>query len=234
MTGTLDGLTRHLFDAPPGADPLADEVSAWLAGSARFRAFAERHRDKIRKKLRGATNLDARRDVRAELRVAHLLLGDRRFELAFEAYGSATGGPDFTITYRGTTRFNLEVTRPRRAQDEAGLAATIAVKLRQLPPSIANVLLVATGGTDAAAVDVAGAVASLRARVDAKDEAFFTTRGFAGSRGFHERLRRLGAVLAWCEAANADARAVLWSNDSARIAVPDRARRACLACLRAG
>ena len=64
---------------------MADELAGWLGTSSRFRAFAESHGAKIRKKLRSATDADARLDVRAELRVAHLLLADRRFELAFEA-----------------------------------------------------------------------------------------------------------------------------------------------------
>ena len=227
----IDTLLGHLFDGRRD-DPLAIEVAGWMAGTTRYRAFVERHRDKIRKKLRGATDEDARRDVRAELRVAHLLLGDRRFELAFEADGSAAGGPDFTVTYRATSRFNLEVTRPRRVQDVPGLATTILVKLRQLPPGIPNVLLVAVDGTDAQVIDAAGAAAALRERARAGDEAFFMTRGFVGSRAFRERVRRLGAVMVWCEDATGDARASLWTNTSARIAVPERAMRACLACLR--
>ena len=50
----------------------------WLAGSARFRAFAEVHRDKIRKKLRGATDAEALRDVRETLPRLHDTVHDRR------------------------------------------------------------------------------------------------------------------------------------------------------------
>ena len=95
-------------------DPLASELVAWLAGSARFRAFAEGNRAKIHKKLGGARDDESLRDVRAELQVAHLLLADRRIELAYEAYGSGKPGPDFTITYRATRTFNVEVTRMQR------------------------------------------------------------------------------------------------------------------------
>jgi hypothetical protein len=90
------------------------EIHAWLASSSRFRTFAEANRDKIRKKFRGATDPEASLDVRAELRAARLLLADRRIELAFEAYGSGKGGPDFTISFRGAIAFDLEVTRLRR------------------------------------------------------------------------------------------------------------------------
>ena len=70
------------------------ELIGWLAGSSRFRAFAGTYRDKIHKKLRNASDPEAARDVRAELQVARLLLADRRFEVAFEAYGSGKVGPD--------------------------------------------------------------------------------------------------------------------------------------------
>lgn len=213
---------------------MAVELAGWLAGSARFRAFADAHRSKIRKKLRGAADAEARRDVRAELRAAHLLLADRRIELAFEAYGSGKVGPDFTVTFRGERTLNLEVTRLRRAPDAAGSGGQLLAKLRQLPPSVPNVVIVAIEGDSAEALNVAGATRALRAQADAKDEAFFISRGFEGTRGFYERYLRLGGVLVWCETAAGDARALLWTNRSARIALPERAARACLLCLRAG
>jgi len=216
------------------ADTTTDEIATWLADSRRFRAFAEAHRDKIRKKLRSATDDDARRDVRAELAVAHRLLADRRVDLAFEAYGSGKPGPDFTVTYRERRSFNLEVTRPHRSPDAASYAGPLLAKLRQLPPSAPNAVLLAIEGVSAEAFDVAAASRALRARADAKNEDFFTHRGLAGTRGFYERYLRLGAILVWCEDATGEARAALWTNPSARIAVPDRAARACLACLRAG
>jgi hypothetical protein len=226
-------LTHDLLDRAPD-DPMAEELAAWLAGSNRFRAFAEVNRDKIRKKLRGAADADARRDVRAELRVAHLLLADRRIELAFEAYGSTKRGPDFTVTFRGARSFNLEVTRPRLAPDSAGLAGPLLAKVRQLPPSVPNAVLVAIEGVRSERADVAAATRALRDRAGARDEAFFATRGFKGTREFNERYLRLGGVLVWSEAATGDARAALWSNRSARIALPERAVRACILALRAG
>jgi hypothetical protein len=90
-------------------DAISEELTGWLAGSARFRSFAEVHRDKIRKKLRTAADAEALRDVRAELQAARLLLVDPRIELAFEAYGSGKVGPDLTVIYRGRRSFNLEV-----------------------------------------------------------------------------------------------------------------------------
>jgi hypothetical protein len=229
----VERLAHDLVDHA-AADPMAEELAGWLASSARFRAFAEAHRDKIRKKLRGATDAEARRDVRVELRVAHLLLADRRFELAFEAYGSGKPGPDFSVGFRAERRFNLEVTRLRGAPGAAGHGGQLLAKLRQLPPSVPNAVLVAIEGEGAAAFDVAAAIRGLRARADAKDDPYFASRGFKGSRDFYQHLLRLGAVVVWCEGATGDARAALWSNRSARIAMPERAARAGLACLRAG
>jgi hypothetical protein len=210
---------------------LADELIAWLAGSTRFRAFAQAHRDKIRKKLRSAPDAEGRRDVRAELLAARLLLADRRFEVAFEPYGSGRLGPDFGVTFRGTQTFNLEVTRIRRTPD-AAFGERLLAKLRQLPPSAPNALLVAIEGASADVLDVAAVARALRSRADLKQEVFFTRRGLDGSRGFYERYLRLGAVIVWCEGAAAEARAALWINGSARIAVPVRVAQACMQCLR--
>ncbi len=229
----VERLARYLH-AEADTDPLADELAGWLAGSPRFRRFAEAHRDKIRKKLRSAGDVEARRDVRAELRTAHLLLADRRIELAFEAYGSTRGGPDFTVSFRGERTFNLEVTRLRGSPEAATYGGPLLAKLRQLPPSVPNAVLIAIEGKAAAALDVAGATRTLRARADAKDDPFFTGRGLQDSRGFYQRYLRLGAVFIACEDSAGEAGASLWTNPSARIAVPERAMRACLACLRGG
>ena len=228
---TIERLAHGLLERGP-TDPMEEELVGWLSGSTRFRAFVETHRDKVRKKLRSAADTDALLDVRAELQAARLLLGDRRVELAFEAYGSGRLGPDFTVTYRGGRSFNLEVTRPRRVPSATGYAAPLLAKLRQLPPSVPNVVLLAIPGDTAEALDVDAMTRALRSRADAKDDAYFLERGFEGSRGFYERYLRLSAVLVWCEGAAADARASFWINRSARIAMPEPAARACLRCLR--
>jgi hypothetical protein len=211
---------------------MAQELLEWLAGSSRYRAFVEAHRDKIRKKLRSAADVDARRDVRAELAVAHALLADRHIELVFEAYGSTKGGPDFTVTFRAERRFNLEVTRLRQLP-AAGHVGPLLAKLRQLPSSAPNVVVVAVDGDSAAAFDVGAAAHALREHSDARDETFFIGRGFAGSREFNQRYLRLGAVMVWAEGARGDARVALWPNHAARITPPERAMRAVMACFRA-
>ena len=118
---TVERLVAYLVDGRR-PDPALADLPAWLAATPSFRSFAEANRAKIRKKLRHATDGPARLDVRAELRVAALLLADRRFELAYEAYGAGRRGPDFTATFRAGRPFNVEITfavdavqRPRLA-----------------------------------------------------------------------------------------------------------------------
>jgi hypothetical protein len=231
-SAATERLARDLLE-PTADGPLAAELVAWLSRSPRFRAFASANRDKIHKKLRDARDGESRLDVRAELLAACLLLGDRRIDLAFEAYGSGRGGPDFTVTFRASRTFNVEVTRLRRTPDRADYSEPVLAKLRQLPPAVPNMLVIALEGDAAGVLDAGAAVRALRARADAKDEAFFTGHGFAGTRGFYDRLLRLGAVIAWAERASGDARATLWTNGSARIALPDRSAPACLAAFRA-
>ena len=229
---TVERLARDLTDAT-GWDAAGEELSAWLAGSPRFRVFVEAHRDKIRKKLRGAAEAEALRDVQAELRVALLLLADRRIDLGYEAYGSGRVGPDFTVTFRATQRFNLEVTRPRRLRGAGDFGAVMA-KLRQLPPSAPNAVLLAIDGESASALDVAAASRALRSRSDTEDAPFLAAYGFEGRREFYDRYLRLGGVFVWCDGTLGDERGALWINRSARIPLPPSAARACLRCLQDG
>jgi hypothetical protein len=225
---TVARLVQFLVD--DAGDPLAAELARWLSDSARFWAFATQHRAKIRKKLRGATESGARRDVRAELAVARLLVADRRVELDFEAYGSGGRGPDFTATL-GSQRFNLEITRLHGDPAAAGYSALLS-KLRQLPPSIPNGVVLSIEGYDARAYDVDAAVRALRTRADAKDEALFTARGFAGTRAFYDRFLRLGCVFVWAEGASSESRVMPWANASARTPVPAKAMRTVTQSLR--
>ena len=115
--------------------------------------------------------------------------------------------------------------------DATGLGVPLLAKLLQLPPSRPNAVLVAIEGTSADALVVGAATRALRSRADAKDEVYFSRRGFAGTRGFYDRYLRLGGVLVWCEGAAGDARAALWTNRSARIPLAERDIRAVLHCL---
>ena len=102
----LDPLLDDLFAGRHAA--LRAEFDGWLRGSRRFAAFAETYRGKIRAKLRHAQDADGLRDVRAELEVAALLLGEERFAIEYEKYAAAKQrGPDFTVTFKTHTPFNV-------------------------------------------------------------------------------------------------------------------------------
>jgi hypothetical protein len=92
-------------------------------------------------------------------------------------------------------------------------------------------LLIAMDGDRPDALDLPAAVRGLRARADAKDEAFFQRRGYDGTRDFYHRFLRLGVVVTWCEDGKEGARVQPWENGSARIPVPPAALRACLAAM---
>jgi hypothetical protein len=218
-------LAAYVHDG--GNDPAAAELAGWMTDSPRFRAFVEAHRDKIRKKLRGAAaDGAARLDVQAELHVAYRLLADRRITIAFEAAGSARGGPDFAVTFRDHPAFNLEVTRLRRGPDAAVLRRVVLVKLRQMPTGAANVLLVIGKHSGDGSPGLEAAMRDLRSRADAPDAATLRIGGFTAPRDFHRGFARIGAVVAWH-----GANATVWPNPSARIAVPERALRACVEVL---
>jgi hypothetical protein len=213
----VDRLVDHLTGG--NSDAFAVELRDWVAGSRRFRAFAETHRDKIRKKVRGARGMEPRLDLRAELAVAHALLRDRRIDLAYEGYGATVGGPDFTVSFRSHVAFNLEVTRWRGGP--AGLRRLLAGKLRQLPSGIANVVLIA--------VDVEGEPLP---DLDALSRALSDSTTPGAQRDERQRVRRLSGMLAWDDPRRGAGGATLWTNPMARIALPEPAARAVLATLR--
>jgi hypothetical protein len=100
-----------------------------------------------RKKLRGASDAETLRDVRLGLAVARLLLDDRRASLDWERCGSGKVGPDFTLTIPGVRPVNLELTRMRRVPEHVEPGVPWLAKLRQLPPSMPNAIVVAIGGS---------------------------------------------------------------------------------------
>jgi hypothetical protein len=224
-----DELVRYVAGrCRPG---LQSELGHWLEDSARFRTFVTAHQDKVRKKL-GSDNEDNRLDVRSELLVACLTLADRRFEVAFEAYGAGQRGPDLTVTYRVNQRFNLEVTRLRATGDpgDTRLANVIAAKLRQLPGDLPNGLVITTRGLSLSEQHLVAATRLLKLHSDQKDDAFFARRGFLSARNFHARFLHLGGVFVLQEG-EAPPPVVPYENHEARHPLPREAVAALSACL---
>ena len=192
--------------------PLAVQFSHWVQASPRFRAFAETYRDKIRKKVRGITEAEGYHDLQVELAAAYFLVQERRFLVEYEKYGvGKQRGPDFSITYKTHIRFDVEVTRLRGSQvgvapEPGKLANTLCVKLKQLPPSMINVLVLAaddapyseedpsTASAQALENGLRSAVTLLQERAERKDDEFFTRRGFLGARDFFKHYSRLSAI----------------------------------------
>ncbi len=228
----VDRLLAYLCDGVSvlSEKSLEDELGQWLSASDRFLGFADANRDKIRKKLRVSSEPAARSDVRAELLAAFLLLADRRIELSFEAYGRERRGPDFTVTFRASHHFNLEVTRPRLPDvgaDRTSIVGNALLgKLRQLPVDSPNALLVATA-LAASDDEIATTMRALKLRADRHEEEFFARRGLSTAE-FQLYYRRLGLLLV----GNLVGPGVhTWVNPEARRNLPDGATAACIACL---
>lgn len=199
---TVDDLLEDIFNGKQPA--LCAEFEAWARASRRFRAFAAHHTTKMRAKLKNAGDEAAVQDLRAELETAVLLLRDERFTLEYEKYAaSRQRGPDFTVTFRTHTPFNVEVRRIRSVElgdgDTGGgradkLVAVLCDKVGQMPPSIVNLLWLAAerGITEA---DVAQAMTSLRQMAERKAEDFFARRGFRNAADFLRHYQQLSAIV---------------------------------------
>jgi len=210
----------------PAEEDLDRQLGDWLSTSKRFLAFSESHATKIRKKLRTAAEPGPRGDVLAELETAFLLLGDRRFDLEFEAYGSGRKGPDFTVTFRAIHRFNLEVTRPRGGSGEGATAGPLLGKLRQLPVDAPNAILLA-GGLASSAGEVESMMRALKLRADRGDDEFFGARGLSASE-FQNMHRRMALLMVGRSEGDG---VHVWRNPEARRPLPDGADNACVAAL---
>lgn len=220
--GELDELLDSIFDERrPG---FYDEFTEWARRSRRFRAFATQYRGKIRAKLRHAREENGLLDLRAELEVAALLLADDRFKVEYETYLAAKQrGPDFTVTFKTHTLFNVEVRRIRGIElsgedPDARLLKLTAVfsdKVGQMPPGIVNLLwLVAEG--EIAEQDVDRAAGSLRGLAERKIDEFFTRRGFASAADFLRQYQRLSGIV-WQPAGGT----TVWLNPIARHKTPE-------------
>ncbi len=223
---TIDDLLTEIFDAQRPA--LYAEFAEWVRTSRRFRAFATTYRTKIRAKLKNVNDDSRMQDLRAELATAALLLREERFTLEYEKYAATKQrGPDFTVTFKTHTPFNVEVRRLRSAEWDidadpgadadvplAKLTAVLCDKVGQMPPSIINLLwLVAE--RDLSEADLNRAVLSLRQLADRKVEDFFTHRGYKSAADYLRHEHHLSGIVV-----RPSGEPVLWLNTLARHPVP--------------
>lgn len=217
MSLRIDELQAALFGET--ASRLSERCGAWMRANERFTLFAEQHRDKIRKKVRGLHGDEqGLRDLELELAVAYRLLGERRFTLAYEQYvAEKTRGPDFTVTFKTHTAFNVEVKRLRSAKGSPGWASAICDKLRQIPPSMPNVLALGAEASAADALDLEAVMASIRASAERKDSGFFARFGVTSASEFFRYYGRLSALLAFVPwDSEPTPRGALWVNPQAK------------------
>lgn len=180
---------------------LAEPITAWLAVSRPFMAFATTYRDKIRKKLRAAQEYEGSLDLRLELETAFLLLRERALSVAYEPQPPVhSRGPDFAVTYTTSLTFALEVTRlrtdarPSISPPIERLGQVIASKLVQLLPNHSNALLIGADGLALTAGDIHAAMLHIQQRAEANDEPFLRRHRFRDRPDFFRHYQRLGDV----------------------------------------
>ena len=213
----IDELAQHIFERNRPA--FYAEFVEWLGLSRRFRTFAEEHRNKIRKKVRIASDQETQLDLRCELETTYRLLGEKKFTLEYEKYGQ--GGqrsPDLTATYRTHMLLNVEVTRPRITGDAVDkLMETLCEKAGQMMSNDFNLLVIyAPAVTGDHLVEAA---TKLRALAERKDDDFFIRRRFKNAKDFIRQYQHLGAV------GLKASRLFLWDNPLSKKPLPDDLRK---------
>jgi hypothetical protein len=232
---TIQEILNYLFDNTPPV--LSPHLARWLDESPRFTAFVETHRDKIRKKVRTIQSSESFHDLLAELETAYFLLQEKRFTLAYEPYGKGTGrGPDFAVTFRTHTTFNVEVTRMRISSQESDkgepppfdhqyesnrLADTVCSKLGQSLPSMMNLLVIMADHPAMCELDISKAMTRLKQRAEQKEPHLFKRHGFRDPSDFFKHYQRLSGVLLRSRGDQETGKCpILWINNQAKHSLP--------------
>lgn len=218
---SIDELLESIF---AGNRPsLYPDFEGWVRSSRRFKAFAGKYHTKISNKLKLARDEGSMQDLRAELETAALLLLEERFTLEYEKYvASKQRGPDFTVTFKTHTPFNVEVRRIRSVEWDDGdsyarttkLMGVLCEKLGQMPPSIVNLLWL-TSERQVTLADVTRAVTVLRQMADQTSSDFLGRRGFVSSADFYKQFQRLSGIVLHQPGEN-----IVWQNPLARHPAP--------------
>jgi hypothetical protein len=202
----------------------------WMEASARFTAFVETYRDKIRKKIRVTRDPKTILDLRAELEIANCLLNDRRLAVAYEPYASAKRrGPDFAVTFRTNLVFNVEVARLR--VEESGdngidlprkgerVLRILLDKLGQMQPGMTNLLVIQTREELARSIQLGSLMLEAKTRVEGKDPTFYAASRYTSPAAFYKDYLHLSGILLWADGVQ------LWVNKQARSKLPEKVLR---------
>jgi hypothetical protein len=216
---TINDLLDDIFDGNKPA--LYAELEGWIRASRRYKAFVVDYRNKIRAKLRSVRDEDQMKEVRAELATAATLLREKRFTLEYEKYAaSKLRGPDFTVTFKTHTPFNVEVRHIHSVENEDSearidkLKAIVCEKVGQMPPSIVNLLWL-VDEREISKAELIHVVTTVRQLAERKDEDFFTQRRFDSANHFLKQFRQLSGIVL-----NQAGENVLWLNALARHKTP--------------
>lgn len=218
---TVDELLLEIFGG--GKPFLYADFETWVHGSRRFKAFAIEYRTKIRAKLKNVRSESGMKDLRAELETAALLVQSERLAVAYETYAALKQrGPDFTVTWKTHTPFNVEVRRIRRIEVDDGssdasmtkLMTVVCEKLGQMPPGIVNLLWL-TGARELTGAELHRAAMMLRQLAEQQAQEYFTRRGFHSTADFMKQYHRLSGIVLHHAGGNA-----VWRNELARHPVP--------------
>lgn len=219
-------LIEYVFDGRPHL--LSGAMRQWVEASARFTAFVDLYRDKIRKKIRVIHDQESALDLCGELEVAYSLLQDSRLAVAYEPYASSKRrGPDFAVTYRSNLVFNVEAARIRAkdgaevdlARREERVLRIMLGKLGQMQPGMANLLAIHTGADWGRTIDLERLMQGVKLRADRKDPVFYAAAHYSGPPAFYKDFRHLSAILLWAKDGP------LWVNKQAQPELGDQVLR---------
>ncbi|MBM4055649.1 MAG: hypothetical protein FJ264_13510 [Planctomycetes bacterium] len=121
---------------------ISNYLIGWLSTCPKFRTFLTTHKDKIRSKIKRANTDEDLEDIRFELEVAYLFLLNLNndIELEYEKYGTRNSrSPDFSIVFKQTLNFNVEVKRIRETDPGIRLKNILKViedRIRKIPSGL--------------------------------------------------------------------------------------------------
>jgi hypothetical protein len=213
------GLVDYLFAG--GTESLSRELLSWMQASLRFTEFVEDYRDKIRKKIRTASEPEGLLDVRAELDIARGLLSDKRVNVNYELGASSKRRiPDFTVTFRENLAFNIEVSRMQaNVNAEERIVRILLEKLGQMQPGVPNLLAIHTQGHAEGLIDLGELMHQVKVWADGTASAFYSRSQYESPAAFYKDFNRLNGIVFWVPGGQ------LWVNKQARPALDEKVLR---------